>query len=483
MVLSVARTEQFVVNMDRRMTFHFGNVSVAEGPQIILDLSLSIDGTEQQGVSMGTMTPMWFLKNPALSMEDGIDALLEVLERACEHARHVDGARTVFDLWWAVYRRQDEWGADTDHPPLLYNYGVSLVEQAIIDAYCRATDRTFGDAVRNGDLGLTLGTIYDELEGESAADLLPDEPARSTAVRHTIGLTDPLTAADLDDDERVDDGLPQTFEEYIRENSVNHFKIKLSADRERDRKRLVEIASVIADCGLDEYAFTLDANEQYESVRTFRDQWEGLADDPALDEFIDHLLYVEQPLDRNDAFSEATREILASWNDSPPVIIDESDDRIDSLGTALASGYNGTSHKNCKGVFKGIANRCLIEFRRLEDSEGEYLISGEDLTTLGPVELQSDLAVMATIGMDHVERNGHHYYRGLADFPAAIQEDVLEAHGDLYTRHEDGFTTLDIDDGRIRFDTVVDAPFGYALDFDPSQFTSADDWAVTSIYE
>lgn len=483
MALSVERTDQFVLNMDRRMTFHFGNVSVSEGPQIFLDLDLAVDGETQQGIAMGAMTPMWFLKDPELSMKDGIDAFLNVLDAACSHARTVDSAQTVFDLWQDVYRRQDEWGTDTDYPPLLYNYGVSLVEQAIIDAYCRAQNIAFGDAVRNGDLGLDLGTIYDELTGESAAGLLPDEPNRSTAVRHTVGLTDPLTAADLDEDERVDDGLPQTLDEYIREDGVNHFKIKLSADRERDRERLIDIATVIADHDLNDYAFTLDANEQYESVRTFRDQWEALADDTALEEFIKHLLYVEQPLDRDDAFSDETREILATWNDSPPVIIDESDDRIDSLATALKSGYSGTSHKNCKGVFKGVANRCLIENRRRTDADGEYLISGEDLTTLGPVELQSDLAVMGSIGMDHVERNGHHYYRGLDVLPEDIQEEVLAAHSDLYCYHEDGFPTLDINDGRIRFDSVIDAPFGCALTLDPSQFTPVEDWTVTSIYE
>ena len=33
---------------------------------------------------------------------------------------------------------------------------------------------------------------------------------------------------------------------------------------------------------------------------------------------------------------------------------------LDSLPTALALGYVGTSHKNCKGIVKGIANACLL---------------------------------------------------------------------------------------------------------------------------
>jgi hypothetical protein len=50
-----------------------------------------------------------------------------------------------------------------------------------------------------------------------------------------------------------------------------------------------------------------------------------------------------------------------SWPEAPPMIIDESDAELTSLRRALELGYRGTSHKNCKGVFKGLANRCLVE--------------------------------------------------------------------------------------------------------------------------
>ena len=68
-----------------------------------------------------------------------------------------------------------------------------------------------------------------------------------------------------------------------------------------------------------------------------------------------------------------------------------------------APGYAGTSHKNCKGIFKGLINRCLIEQRR---SDGETTImSGEDLCNVGPVALLQDLAVCAALGIESVERN------------------------------------------------------------------------------
>ncbi|RIK38339.1 MAG: hypothetical protein DCC55_21405, partial [Chloroflexi bacterium] len=92
------------------------------------------------------------------------------------------------------------------------------------------------------------------------------------------------------------------------------------------------------------------------------------------------------------------------------------------------------------------------------------VLSGEDLCNIGPVALLQDLAVVATLGIPHVERNGHHYARGLSMFPATLQTQVAAQHGDLYRRREDGFVTLAIGDGAIHLDSVIDAPFGYTVD-------------------
>ena len=67
------------------------------------------------------------------------------------------------------------------------------------------------------------------------------------------------------------------------------------------------------------------------------------------------------------------------------------------------------------------------------------VLTGEDLCNLGPVALLQDLAMMALLGIEHVERNGHHYYRGLSMWPADWQDAVLAAHADIYTRHANGF--------------------------------------------
>ncbi|KYH24480.1 hypothetical protein HAPAU_34630 [Halalkalicoccus paucihalophilus] len=480
MEIDVKRAERYVSNLDKRMAFHFGNVVATEGPHHFLELTLGIDDEEATGLSMVGMAPMWFLKEPELSLAEATTALLDVFRAATETALRQEPSSTVFDLWYDLFERQRVWAVGTSHPPLLWAYGVSMVEQAVIDAFCRHYGITFAEAVRSDVLGVEPGRIYDELEGVSLATYLPDEPTRDAAVRHTVGLSDPLEPDEMSEDDRLDDGLPQALSTYVDRQGIDHFKIKLSADAERDADRLARIGAVLEASSLESYRCTLDANEQYDTVRAFKDQWERHATDPSLAAVVDHVAYVEQPLPRAAALTDRTRDVLTDWEGRPPIIIDESDDDLDSAGRALECGYAGTSHKNCKGVFKGLINASLIEKRRQEDG-GEYLMSGEDLTTIGPVELLQDLAVMGTMGLDHIERNGHHYYRGLSFLPEDLQTRVLEAHDDLYRRHEDGFVTMAVEDGRFRFGSVIDAPFGRGFDLDPSRFTPVEEWDVDSM--
>ena len=160
------------------------------------------------------------------------------------------------------------------------------------------------------------------------------------------------------------------------------------------------------------------------------------------------------------------------------MIIDESEADLSSLPRALDLGYAGTSHKNCKGIVKGIANACLLEHRRREDSGRELILSGEDLANVGPVALLQDLTVMAALGIEHVERNGHHYFQGLSMWPEDVQEEVLREHGDLYLRHEGGFVTLRIGGGNLDVGSLVDSPFGPKMLLDAGQYQSLDDWVA-----
>jgi hypothetical protein len=76
--------------------------------------------------------------------------------------------------------------------------------------------------------------------------------------------------------------------------------------------------------------------------------------------------------------------------------------------------------------------------------------------------------MMALLGIEHVERNGHHYYRGLSMWPAEWQQTVLAAHPDLYERHRDEFVFVRIREGQVAIDSVNAAPFGLHPLLDPT---------------
>ena len=98
-------------------------------------------------------------------------------------------------------------------------------------------------------------------------------------------------------------------------------------------------------------------------------------------------------------------------------------------------------------------------------------MSGEDLCNIGPVALLQDLTVMAALGLESVERNGHHYCAGLSMFPPTVQQQALSAHADLYQASPAGWPTLQIAAGTIRLASLNQAPFGVGFVLDVEQFT------------
>ena len=467
--------------MRTRMPFRYGIASLESVPHLFLRLTAEVGGTTAVGVAAEGLPPKWFTKDPATSFAEDLDEMLDVIRQAVTFARDVPPAANPFNLWYEVYMRQASWAAATRYPPLLWGFGVSLVERALLDAFCRATNTTFAHALRDNSLGVRLGAIHRELAGYAPADLLPERPHRAMTIRHTVGLADPLTDGDVPPAERLSDGLPQSLEASVRFYGLRRLKIKLSGDTSADIDRLQRIARIMETHAPAGYAHTLDGNEFYTEVGPFRRFWETIQAEPSLRSFLARALFVEQPFHRDVALGEAVKADLQRWDARPPLIIDESDGELNSLADALARGYVGGSHKNCKGVFRGILNACLLALYRRRDPAQAFILSSEDLCSVGPVAMIQDLTVAANLGIDHAERNGHHYFAGLSMYPERVQAQVLANHSTIYRRHEDGFPALDVRQGRVDVSSIVDAPFGYDFDFDTTQFTPLDEWNVDSL--
>lgn len=461
--------EFFVRHTRTRFPFRYGIASMTDVPHLFVRTVVTVAGKTSFGLSAEGLPPKWFTKDPTTTFEQDLPQMLEVISHAANFAEQIARSRvSFFDFWRELYRLQNDWANDRRIAPLLANLGVSLVERAVLDGLCRLAGEPLHRMVAMNRLGLRLGEIYAALSDFQLGDLLPAAPLASCFVRHTVGLGDGLSPADIPAAERMEDGLPQDLESSIRAYGLRYFKIKLFADPERDLPRLRDLNRLLMrETGGDFFA-TLDGNENFKSFDVFREFWRKASGDPAMRELWQRIIVVEQPVHRAHALGVEAGDSLRAWTDRPQLIIDESDGAVGDLPSGLDLGYAGTSHKNCKGIVKGIANACLLEMHRRLGRQ--VVLTGEDLCNLGPVALLQDLAMMSLLGIGHVERNGHHYYRGLGMWPADWQDEVLTTHGDIYERHRDGFACLRICEGRIALDSVNTAPFGVKTLFDPSRF-------------
>lgn len=459
MPVKIRDVRLFRMEMRTRMPFRYGIATVTELPHLFVRVTLNVNGRESIGLAADHLAPKWFTKNPDTTPEEDIAGMMVVIHQAKSLAEGREAA-TPFALWKELYDAQAAWGNTQHLAPLLTHFGVTLVERAMIDAYCRAQHETFSELLRGSEagFGIELGSVYPELKGHTAAEYLPLSPLSRIIARHTVGLADPLTDAEIAPEQRLEDGLPQSLEACIQTYGLRHFKIKIGGKPEADAERLGRIFNVINGL-VDDWAYSLDGNESYSvaDLQKFLD----LAPDPP---GRGRLLFVEQPFHRSVALTEETGEMLNNWPGyRPRIIIDESDGAIGDLPRALKLGYAGTSHKNCKGVFKGIANACFA-------ARCGALLSGEDLSNVGPVSLLQDLVVQAHLGIESVERNGQHYFAGLSMFPKEVQNTLLATHPDLYRESPGGFPTLAITQGEVDLTSILAAPFGLAADFDPTVY-------------
>jgi hypothetical protein len=272
-----------------------------------------------------------------------------------------------------------------------------------------------------------------------------------------------------------------TVEEHLRRTGVRYFKVKLGNQLDRDRERLTAFAHVVERARGPDYQLTLDGNEQYRTADDFDAFIAMLEATPELATLRQNVLAVEQPLERSIALDARHTAGIAALERWRPVIIDESDGTLTSYRDALELGYGGVSSKACKGPTKSLLNAGLTWVHNARGQDALYLMTGEDLCSVGVVPVQLDLALVATLGLDHVERNGHHYHPGLSYLPEAIRAAALAAHPDFYAEH-DAVTGPCVRDGRFAIGSIVDCPgFGFAVVPDLADYTPAGEWRYASL--
>jgi len=448
-------------NSRTRMPFRYGPTVLTACPIAHLFVAYeSEDGRRAEGLAGDALAPGWYDKRPNRNYRMDIAELSGALRHAGDTLLELGraGPRSVWGFWRELYARQLDWARANNCTDMTGNFGTSMFERTMLDAAGKLACKTFHALVKENVLGLDPGAIHPWLKGWDAAEALAPRPLERIHVRHTVGGLDPLTAADVPAGEAVTDGLPHTFEDYLKHERVRYFKIKLRNDEAFDTARLKTIAELCERHipSHEQYYVTLDGNEVYYEPAQLTQAVERFANGGLPKRFWDAVLFIEQPYPRTVALDEKVRTELAKVSAFKPLIVDESTENTSSVPRALELGYGGFAIKSAKGPIKALLEKGTVFHHPRRPAQP--VISGEDMTNQPIVPLHEDLVVMATLGVAHVERNGHHFFRGFLPHSQAERDAALRNHPGLYVRHVDGLPLLNTAGGTLDLRSLITRP-------------------------
>ena len=354
--IRIVEVDRQFENFRYRAPYQFGGRTVDR--VTILNVNCRVrtgSGREAWGFGSMTLGNAWAF--PAASQDDGLGAMMALaddlrrLTAACDERGHpIDLFRTLEPEYLraadAVSRAR---ALAVPIPKLCTLVVASAFDAAIHDAYGKAFGvscyETYGPSYMRHDLSRDLGR---EFKGEYLDRYVPAAPQPRMPVFHSVGASDPLEAADVR--ARVEDGLPNTLEEWIPRDGLIRFKIKLNGGNlPADFERITRIDRIVnrvqAGRGVKDWKYLLDFNEGCPNVEYLLEVLRRVRE--VTPTGFERILYIEQPTardlrkDRANVMHEAAR--------LRPVVIDESLTDLETLLLAREMGYTGVALKACKG--------------------------------------------------------------------------------------------------------------------------------------
>jgi hypothetical protein len=484
--IAIKQIRFFMRNVRTRMPFKYGVATLTSVPILHLRLDGELEnGAAASGWAADILPPKWFDKDPKKEYENNVADLIAAAQAAAiAFAGAARAPQSVFDTWFDGYHETLAFGDDHGLNHLTAGHGSSLLERALIDAVGAACEQTYAQLLATNALGIDLGRIHPELRGVEPSQVLPAHPLKRIWVRHCVGLADPIRRVDIPAGDVLADGLPQALEDYVEDQGLAYFKVKVSGDLAADLERLRDVASLLAE-HRGHYWVSLDGNEQYVEMESFQQLLAKLeaSENDDLARFYERIIYLEQPLERSVALNPELEKGIREISARKAMLIDESDGDLDSFKRAVALGYSGVSSKNCKGLIKALANQGLARHYSAQGDAGTrpYFLSGEDLMNLPVVPLHQDLTHAAALGIAHVERNGHHYVRGLDHLSAGEREACSRHHATLYRALDSATLALDVRGGQVDVSSLQRPGLGSGFDVDDDSMTPLENWRFASL--
>lgn len=317
-------------------------------------------------------------------------------------------------------------------------------DAALHDAFGKvnqvSTWAAYGPEFSSMDLSAVLGCDF---KGQWLSSYLRYPPAQSLPVFHLVGGADRLTAHDKGMlQQRETSGMPETLQEWIRQDGVYCFKVKLTGtDLDWDVERTVDVSKVAQETlkklGRRDYFLSVDSNEMHESPDVVVEYLLRLKE-KAPDTYA-RLLYVEQPIARDLTTQKFDMRKVAKLK---PVVVDESVTSLEQLDLARELGWSGVALKTCKGQ-----TASLLYIAKAVSIGLSYTV--QDLTNPGYALIHSAMLAAHSQPLMGFEYNSRQY---LPDYACGLDVEFPELFkvkdGRIVIPKEDDLTGLGYPESR-----------------------------------
>ncbi|WP_246112501.1 enolase C-terminal domain-like protein [Allorhodopirellula solitaria] len=369
----------------------------------------------QRGVGLGSMTMGVAWAWPDASLDDAmkLSVVLDLaasLAAACE-SLDVSGHPVEICLELAAQRPRIAADVAQKHslsapiPELAVLLAGSVIEASLVDAQGKATSRSAYDLLSPEHLPSDLGKLLGEqaYDGLTLDQFVSSAPVATLPLYHLVGALDPLTLEEVATP--VDDGLPETLDQWIERNELTHLKLKLAGDdADWDLQRIIRVDEVACQTKRrgrstgEPYFYSLDFNERCPDEDYVLDLLTELQKRCPLG--YERVQYIEQPTARDLTRPDAvTMHRVCKLK---PVVIDESLTDLNSLRMAVEQGYSGIALKACKGHAEALLLGAVAQHEKL-------FLCVQDLTCVGASFLHSASLAAHIPAVAAVESNGRQY--------------------------------------------------------------------------
>ncbi|MCE2786118.1 MAG: hypothetical protein LW699_14725 [Pirellula sp.] len=392
-----------------RSPLKFGGRVVKDVTVFRVALSLEDQNTKKKAHGIGEMTmgTAWAWPSVSLTPEMALKTVIVLAERIVAAATSLVADQHPLHLASQIKpiakKLAEELAASMKLteaiPDLAIALAISPLDIALHDAYGRLHGKNSFDCFTQEHVGTDLSHFLgEEFLGKDFSEIIAPKTAPTLFLYHLVGSLDPLSKDDLN--RKIDDGLPETLEDWIRSQQLSHLKIKLTGkELDADVGRVVEIDRIASRAfPTKQFSYSLDFNEACENedyVIDFLERLERLNR-----EAVPKIHYIEQPMGRDLRLrKEVTMHRVSRLK---PVVIDESLTDLEMLRFAKQQGYSGVAVKACKGVSDSI----LLSAAAKQWGMKIYV---QDLTCIGGSFMASASLASRIQGVTAVEGNGRQY--------------------------------------------------------------------------